>query len=171
MNHPPITISDLFRQPDRTRTPWAAVLFGFRPRPVLNTALLQRTLETIEANLDRWDQRAWVSQNQCGTTYCLAGWAVVLVHGHEFTAAYDDMVPRVAREALGLTDIEARSLFHFTAVVRDDPACGGQPSYRLPTFADLVDRVEQATGYRYAPPGSQAPTPTEDAPTRELVAA
>lgn len=44
-----------------------------------NVELLRRTLEHIEATPLQWDQNTWAEDNYpCGTTYCFAGWAVVL---------------------------------------------------------------------------------------------
>lgn len=39
---------------------------------------LRRTLAHIQNNRRLWNQNTWVGKTECGTTYCFAGWAVVL---------------------------------------------------------------------------------------------
>lgn len=39
---------------------------------------MRRTLAHIEANQGLWNQNKWAEDTACGTTYCYAGWAVVL---------------------------------------------------------------------------------------------
>lgn len=73
---------------------------------MVNTKLLQETLDFLVANLDRWDQTHWftrpttpemedafgnekeVVEVDCGTSFCLAG-AVCLNNGFTFVA-YED---------------------------------------------------------------------------------
>lgn len=115
-----------------------------------NVALLQRTLEMIELNPERWDQDHWVSTTECGTTYCLAGWAYVLATGVEFDELHEpEGIFEQAQAALGLTEQQAYDLFHFVSVFNDGP---GEEEMREPTFSELVDRVQRVTGYRYQPP-------------------
>lgn len=44
----------------------------------VNKRLLRKTLAVIEAHPEHWDQESYASKNECGTTACFAGWAVVL---------------------------------------------------------------------------------------------
>lgn len=39
---------------------------------------MRRVLAHIEDNPDLWDQNNWVAETVCGTSYCYAGWTVVL---------------------------------------------------------------------------------------------
>jgi len=43
-----------------------------------NTDLLKRTLQHIETHPNEWDQERWVTKTDCGTSYCFAGWALML---------------------------------------------------------------------------------------------
>lgn len=44
----------------------------------LNVPLLRKTMEHIEAHPEEHDQCWWARREDCGTTYCFAGWAVML---------------------------------------------------------------------------------------------
>lgn len=43
-----------------------------------NYAAADTALKHIEANPDLWLQDGWVTQTDCGTAYCFAGWALTL---------------------------------------------------------------------------------------------
>lgn len=83
--------------------------------PRLNIDLLTQVLERIESDPEHWDQQYWFRANECGTTYCFAGWACVLdgkiAEGavgndpHSF-GWYDE-----GKASLGLTKLEANALF------------------------------------------------------------
>lgn len=54
-----------------------------------NIPLLRKTLEHITAHPEEWDQETWATQTPCGTTACLAGWAVTFA-GHELVWDEED---------------------------------------------------------------------------------
>ena len=115
----------------------------------LNTELFKKIHEVVSANPQRHDQGTWESVltqdgtsflPECGTTRCVAGWAVHLTTGQKLfhwepgmpsvilsdstirlaqehgipIESIDDLgvVPNVASKMLGLTDIEAENLFY-----------------------------------------------------------
>jgi hypothetical protein len=108
----------------------------------LNTELFKKIHEVVSANPQRHDQATWEGQSvgDCGTTRCVAGWAVHLATGqkvfrwesgvpnvllsgatvrlareHGIPAESGDdpgVVPKVASKMLGLTDVEAEYLFY-----------------------------------------------------------
>jgi hypothetical protein len=88
--------------------------------PRANLDLLDETLDYIETHQDEWDQSSWASRTECGTTCCFAGTVAVLT-GHElrwdernhstYHVTSGHSIEQVAREALGLTNIEADRLF------------------------------------------------------------
>lgn len=49
-----------------------------------NAQLAYRVLDVIDADPKAWDQNFWVKD--CGTTFCFAGWALVLT-GHSLKPA------------------------------------------------------------------------------------
>lgn len=96
-----------------------------------NTDLLRRTLAHIEDNRREWNQGTWGHRNECGTTYCFAGWAVVLSGGQinfepefdidgSYLASYvvmpgdpvPDNVENAATRLLGLEYEDAARLFY-----------------------------------------------------------
>lgn len=102
--------------------------------PTPNTALARRVLEHIEAHPEQWNQRRWAVRSECGTSFCFAGHAVHLTHpdalylfgldlldGDERNHAVKVLIPGrpgpeyvrdVAVQLLGLSDYDARLLFH-----------------------------------------------------------
>lgn len=96
-----------------------------------NVPLMLKVLEHITAHPDEHDQHTWATRApHCGTTYCFAGWAVVLTghdvkwtpHGwccefpgckRESAALTTDRrtIHDVAREELGLTVRQADDMF------------------------------------------------------------
>ena len=100
-----------------------------------NVALLKKTLAHIENHTTAWNQLDWTGHNECGTTYCFAGWAAVLsgtrpddddeVRRDDLPADIADVeyehwpaakgflhVADAARHLLGLTKEQADELFH-----------------------------------------------------------
>lgn len=79
----------------------------------INTDLLQRTLEHIEAHPEEWDQTVWA----CETSACFAGHAVWLsglaTVDDEVTVADGSAkhVGAAAEELLGLTPLQSAELF------------------------------------------------------------
>jgi hypothetical protein len=57
---------------------------------------------------DRYDQTG----NECGTTACIAGWAVAMEVGKEIQNMTNLDIKTKARRILGLTDSEASDLFY-----------------------------------------------------------
>jgi hypothetical protein len=98
---------------------------------MVNVGLLQRTLATIEAHPESWDQSMWAARTQCGTSYCFAGYAVALCGGRANFEGYEDdgeelayhvvvgLLPGIEETAygpvattlLGLTELQASELF------------------------------------------------------------
>lgn len=87
-----------------------------------NEELFRQVAEAIETKPELYNQGGWyyMDDDDCGTTCCIAGWAVAIsqFNGNTLQAATkyynsDDFNISVeAREALGLTAAEARDLFH-----------------------------------------------------------
>jgi hypothetical protein len=94
---------------------------------MINVPLLRKTLEYITAHPEEHDQRNWGVKTACGSSYCLAGHAVVLA-GHEIDWHSPDLVRMgmrsschaltdgryisdAAREELGLDPERAARLF------------------------------------------------------------
>jgi len=92
----------------------------------VNVELLEKTLETIKANPEHWNQKNW----HCGSSHCFAGFAELLSFGlpinsevdtlKEDKRLYEPVNRRVgfnwftkgnATEALGLTEEDATLLF------------------------------------------------------------
>ena len=48
----------------------------------VNTSLLRLVLKHIEMHPNQWEQEVWQDPTaECGTTYCFAGWTIVLSGG------------------------------------------------------------------------------------------
>lgn len=79
-----------------------------------NVPLLEEVMHHIKDHPETHDQSTYLSQNDCGTAGCFAGWAWLL-SGQEYfkiDSARDALrVFDGAREVLGLTDREATALF------------------------------------------------------------
>jgi hypothetical protein len=83
-----------------------------------NVPLLCKVLEHIENHPEEWDQKNWKTETACGTAYCFAGHALVMM-GHEilenkYYAPVDEhgtLVDVAAARELGLTTNQARDLF------------------------------------------------------------
>jgi hypothetical protein len=61
--------------------------------PVIDVALLRKTLEHIENHPEEWNQGFWVYRMNCGTAYCFAGHAAEIMgcdwakHNDEYVLA------------------------------------------------------------------------------------
>lgn len=93
-----------------------------------NVDLMLAVREQITSHPETHKQEMWATRTECGTTYCIAGWAAAL-SGKEMLwepgcdwpeEAYylvepggtqGQMVAWYARDALGLTQLEADRLF------------------------------------------------------------
>jgi len=106
--------------------------------PTVNVPLLRKAVEWVEAQIEldgwgQWDQTAWVTPEGeridlydlevgCGTAYCVAGYIGQLLNpayagdmwggGAPFEGGVH--VSDIAREALGLTTMQADLLFEST---------------------------------------------------------
>lgn len=102
--------------------------------PTPNLPLLRAVLAQIDAHPERWNQKDYATRGECGTAFCVAGWAVHLTHPtaeflwHEMTCDCEDCsagrfteaasrlsdsrsIDQLATEELGLTRYEAGRLF------------------------------------------------------------
>ncbi len=103
-----------------------------------NTELFKKINEVISTRPEEHDQGTYESGRSCGTTRCVAGWAISLTTGtpvfggtypitlHPEVAALEerlgvqrdwgeddvDVVPAIAQELLGLTEQQAHQLFY-----------------------------------------------------------
>lgn len=93
-------------------------------KPTPNLDLLRRVLRQIDSDPDRWNQYTWgcrAAAPQCGTSYCVGGWACVLAkqslvwdESQAYHVERDGKhcdIHDVARDLLGLTGLEADTLF------------------------------------------------------------
>lgn len=81
-----------------------------------NNALLRKVGDVIAAEPHRYDQAEWFNdENECGTTACVAGWAVLLHDGdvprdpHGYV--HEHRIDELAQDYLGLDDYTAEELF------------------------------------------------------------
>lgn len=115
------------------------------PVPGINEAFLREVMAHIELNQELWDQSTWANvNNECGTSYCLAGWAYTLGTGRDALTVNGSEVAHTAAHLLGLSYIRASHIFQFTSV----PDRG---QFRPVTFPELCVRVEQVTGVKFKP--------------------
>lgn len=99
----------------------------------VNIPLLRKVMEHITTHPEEYDQREYAVRSDCGTSHCIAGWALAL-SGREFTyrrlqswdhrtAADFGWAAQVgilgdcsehdeAAKALGLEDDDAAEMFH-----------------------------------------------------------
>jgi len=109
----------------------------------VNTGAVRAVVAAIEAEVHAWDQNYLLGSGECGTTRCLAGWAVHLA-GLDLAAmcAASDVdyieVLEKARELLGLSEAQADDLFLNFGMI------GKQP-----TVAELKARVTAVTGVTF----------------------
>lgn len=95
---------------------------------VLNLHLLTRVRDHIRAHPEQHDQFYWVRKSECGTTGCIAGWAVLLngdalEPGKHFSGEHDvstmdyalmdnrDTISHFAQQLLGLSYSQREQLF------------------------------------------------------------
>lgn len=88
---------------------------------MINTELLQSSLDYLDTHPEEHDQKWWGARTECGTTFCLAGY-VCVSNGIELTytagsatsghrTADGRLVFEVARALLGLSSTQADRLF------------------------------------------------------------
>lgn len=88
--------------------------------PIPNLPLLRRVLRQIDSDPKHYNQKNWRSNTECGTAYCVGGWACVL-SGETIEYSPDGVmsvngdplrpVGPVATELLGLKYDEMPALF------------------------------------------------------------
>ena len=81
----------------------------------MNVPLLRKIPEAITAEPGHFDMAFYASPSPCGTTACIAGWAVALRTGHaleELEERKTRGVEQLAVEALDLSLFSAGALFH-----------------------------------------------------------
>lgn len=96
----------------------------------VNVELLQKTLDTIKANPQHWDQTKW----HCGTSHCFAGLAELIAHNvpietdesvllkdqRFFSPRFSDWsTPEHATVLLNLSDNDAERLFQAWNTLED----------------------------------------------------
>lgn len=114
--------------------------------PTVNTELLLKIYDKVSAEPEAWDQGNWGQQTECGTTYCIAGWACVLSGlDVQFTCAPGIAAVRAgglpvafrAADLLNLDEYQAYDLFYDTG---NDLAEFAEKIQRF-TGIDVDDRV------------------------------
>ena len=78
-----------------------------------NAALAYKTLDYIKAHPKHWDQSVW----HCGTTHCFGGFVELFTTGKEANAW--ELTWSVAKEALGIAEVEAAMLFDSVNTLAD----------------------------------------------------
>lgn len=114
-------------------------------------ALHERLVTTPEG----WDQEFWAQQKDCGTSYCMAGWACVLdgqkidwglgnsdadsVDGYAESSylTTGERVDEKGREILGLNYEQADDLFYCT-----------NNASALMRLENLIDELDRSTTWR-----------------------
>lgn len=87
-----------------------------------NIPLLRKVMEHITEHPQEYHQRFWGLRTDCGTTHCIAGWALVFsgrelvwdtgdLPGMLFAAARDGLTANIAARELGLDVDRAWELF------------------------------------------------------------
>jgi hypothetical protein len=74
----------------------------------MNTTLLRKISDTICKNASKFDMGMW--GNECGTTMCIAGWAIKL--SGDDPRKYDSHLENRAKDLLGLTEKQVDDLFY-----------------------------------------------------------
>lgn len=88
---------------------------------MVNEQALLATIAAIEADLPHWNQETFVGHDYCGTTYCLAGWAVRVRHGEDDNKWPDMTTEQMATAILGLNPAQVDKLFYtFDNMGRED---------------------------------------------------
>lgn len=125
-----------------------------------NTPLAARILATVLEHPDRHNQDSWVSE--CGTTKCVAGWAVVIGAGKDLRInprdpymedmqtrkpgkswkplTEDELVTKAA-SLLGITHTEASYLFYGTSNAEAIEWLGNK--IQVATKAVLLNEIEK----------------------------
>jgi hypothetical protein len=89
----------------------------------MNVKLLRRIQKRILKHPDSYDQNVMISRDECGTTACIAGWAVLL---SPLDPGFIGDYASKATLLLGLDDEQAIRLFD---VIEDGYCCGWPDKY------------------------------------------
>lgn len=134
----------------------------------MNSDLMRQVADAIESEPEHFRMDTWCSESACGTTYCVAGWAVAIDQPEVmaecqpplvayYTALFGgdslagltgpatdagDRISTTAQGVLGITDVEASALFHGG---RDQSA--QDAALKLRKFADAGE-VDEDLWYR-----------------------
>lgn len=163
-----------------------ALLAKSEEETMINETLIREVVAAIEDNESGWDQRYWVNEAPCGTTFCFAGWATLLAGHIEETAegvrttakgklvaaglgwsadlldgrhpvnTWFPFLPVAAAE-LGLTYEQAKILF-------DE---GNDYLFIHPSIEQFKDLITQVTGVTFSPDPKDKPEPV--VPRKEIV--
>lgn len=103
---------------------------------MINTELMQETLDYIAAHPDEHDQGDWGEKTDCGTTRCMAGTAIHVTLGCKMLFSESDdgwgvaysaqdaqgrhrYISELAQELLGVDDEQAEDLFYEACTLED----------------------------------------------------
>mgnify|MGYP001088030525 CR=1 FL=1 len=116
----------------------------------MNTRLARQVLDYLHHHPERWDQRVCFEQYEGGRVLgCFGGWAIVFgAYENQgtpwpYSIGTSPAAIEQARELLDLTPSEAEAIFFYT---QTNPLIGRSSH---PTLAELCQRIEKVTGYRY----------------------
>lgn len=94
--------------------------------PLLRKALDWAELEAKKPRREsQWNQAMWLSETDCGTAYCIAGYVAHITadinrdDGIGMTTLSGVLIPRHATRELGLTNGEAAQLFMASNSIAD----------------------------------------------------
>jgi hypothetical protein len=117
-----------------------------------NEPLFREIISTIEVDPDSWSQDDYIKESGCGTTYCIAGWALVLSGQKGLFTNNRQEAHDAARRLLRLDEHQADDIFLFTSVDSDglcdcEPGCQVPSTVsRHPTLDEMKARITEVTG-------------------------
>jgi hypothetical protein len=77
----------------------------------MNSDLLRQIAEQIDQHPEQYNQKWFVTETECGTAYCVAGWACVIDRANGGIHDFDDDMWERAKGLLDISDDEAYILF------------------------------------------------------------
>lgn len=138
-----------------------------------NEELFRKVLTLIKNDRSLWDQNSFISRSRessCGTTHCIAGWAVALTHGtfkpadnepniaghwilpEQYSLTSRDRydcetnIEEEAAKLLGLTQKEEIEEIFYYIDEEDYDFAGSLFAVREITFNQMVNRIMEVTG-------------------------
>lgn len=119
----------------------------------INVPLMRKTLEFITEHPDQHDQDHWGLRTECGTTACMAGWAVQLAGGELiFGTAGEAQKCLHPEDGLRRTEYAAQDLLNLTSHQANEMFWSAN------TISDLWAMAERFTdGEIIAPDGLEGP--------------